>query len=524
MKKIPLLLALLVVALGLYTLSGSSIDGNRMTANVKDAKEEVTEDPKVDPKEEVKEEVKEDPKADPKEEVKEDPKVDPKEEVKEDPKVDPKEEPKEDPKEELLTYKELGAALEACELDPSSKEFSAYIDAKIITQEEADGLWEKFRCGVPEADPEAPKQELLTYEELGAALEACEIDPSTEGFAAYIDAKIITQEEADGLWEKFECGATEELDPKTILATIEGDCIPGLDSEEMKNYLESKVVAQEDIKISWKTGNCDVRVKNREREKEMIASFGEKELTNYLVEKQKAVEGDYVPELIAKYVENWERELVRKRRGEQNTSGAARTRSIAEVKQVPTEKRELAANTESSATTESFATVTARSETPAPVLITRDKPIAIPFSSNSRSGGGGSSNDYRVDEETSEETLEILESISVDSCFSEYIRPRTPFNDVNEVRKWQNFLNDYMGEDLRVTGIYNQATQQAVEDFQVRYSEFVLEPWGLEEPTSFIYKTTRSMANYIIGCPEGEIFLDDLGVNYSHLEQGIKLR
>jgi peptidoglycan hydrolase-like protein with peptidoglycan-binding domain len=78
-----------------------------------------------------------------------------------------------------------------------------------------------------------------------------------------------------------------------------------------------------------------------------------------------------------------------------------------------------------------------------------------------------------------------------------YIHPNRQ-NDVSEVIKLQTFLRDLEGHfDLEVNGVYDAATQQAVYEFQQKYSDRVLTPWGLPLPTRFVYYTTRKMVNEI---------------------------
>ncbi len=78
-----------------------------------------------------------------------------------------------------------------------------------------------------------------------------------------------------------------------------------------------------------------------------------------------------------------------------------------------------------------------------------------------------------------------------------YIHPNRQ-NDSAEVIKLQTFLRDLEGHfDLEVTGVYDQATQQAVDEFQEKYRDKVLRPWGLPLPTRFVYYTTQKMVNEI---------------------------
>ncbi len=88
-------------------------------------------------------------------------------------------------------------------------------------------------------------------------------------------------------------------------------------------------------------------------------------------------------------------------------------------------------------------------------------------------------------------------------------------NDPEEVEKLQTFLNDHMGENLEVTGVYDTETYEAVKRFQVEYWEQVLQPWvphGLptaKTPTGYVYKTTKRWINMIM-CPELGIGMPDL--------------
>lgn len=69
-------------------------------------------------------------------------------------------------------------------------------------------------------------------------------------------------------------------------------------------------------------------------------------------------------------------------------------------------------------------------------------------------------------------------------------------NDPNEVRKLQIFLRDYEGfANLLATGVYDQATFEAVKIFQLRYREAILKPWGIDYPTGYVYITTTLAIN-----------------------------
>lgn len=74
-------------------------------------------------------------------------------------------------------------------------------------------------------------------------------------------------------------------------------------------------------------------------------------------------------------------------------------------------------------------------------------------------------------------------------------------NDIEAVKKLQQFLNEYEGEKLPVTGVYGPLTYQAVIRFQKKHMSDVLGPWGIVEPTGIVYLTTQRLINNIM-CPD----------------------
>jgi len=89
-------------------------------------------------------------------------------------------------------------------------------------------------------------------------------------------------------------------------------------------------------------------------------------------------------------------------------------------------------------------------------------------------------------------------------------------NDPEEVIKLQHFLNEYLGLNLPVDGIYSQDDYDAVVTFQLTYKDEVLQPWvnvGLLEssndPTGYVYRTTQRKINLIV-CPELGLAMPDL--------------
>ncbi len=88
---------------------------------------------------------------------------------------------------------------------------------------------------------------------------------------------------------------------------------------------------------------------------------------------------------------------------------------------------------------------------------------------------------------------------SIDTCEQYLYETIMPGRDNNssEVRKLQEFLNSFEGYNLEVTGVYDEATQKAVGEFQEKYTNEILTPWGLTSKTLNVYYTTRKTINEI---------------------------
>ncbi len=99
------------------------------------------------------------------------------------------------------------------------------------------------------------------------------------------------------------------------------------------------------------------------------------------------------------------------------------------------------------------------------------------------------------------------------SCpaFTQYLKKgaRDGKNGISEVSKVQEFLNRKFGLGLVIDGVFGKRTHRAVSDFQSTYFTNVLSPWGLIGPTGWWYQSTRSYANYLEGCTEGVVRLDN---------------
>ncbi len=88
-----------------------------------------------------------------------------------------------------------------------------------------------------------------------------------------------------------------------------------------------------------------------------------------------------------------------------------------------------------------------------------------------------------------------------DYCTDPYITQNLGFgraNDSGEVTKLQSFLNRVLGLALPVTGFFGPLTQQAVMAFQTTHAAEILAPWGLTNPTGFVYHTTIKKINELV--------------------------
>ncbi|KND47671.1 MAG: putative RTX toxin [Parcubacteria bacterium C7867-006] len=74
-------------------------------------------------------------------------------------------------------------------------------------------------------------------------------------------------------------------------------------------------------------------------------------------------------------------------------------------------------------------------------------------------------------------------------------------NNASQVKKLQEFLNKNMGTSLPITGFYGPMTYGVVKNFQTKYSDDVLKPWGLTSATGLVYLSTVTKINNL-ECPE----------------------
>ena len=72
-------------------------------------------------------------------------------------------------------------------------------------------------------------------------------------------------------------------------------------------------------------------------------------------------------------------------------------------------------------------------------------------------------------------------------------------NDPAQVIKLQAFLKVFEKFDyVTVNGVFDETTLMAVNEFQLRYRSEVLAPWGIDNPTGYVYITTLGKINQIV--------------------------
>ena len=80
------------------------------------------------------------------------------------------------------------------------------------------------------------------------------------------------------------------------------------------------------------------------------------------------------------------------------------------------------------------------------------------------------------------------------ALLTEYMRMGKK-NDPAQVKLLQTFLNTNLGTTVPVTGFFGTMTTSAVDQFQLKYKDIILTPWGLTQPTGYVYKLTEYEIN-----------------------------
>ncbi len=76
-----------------------------------------------------------------------------------------------------------------------------------------------------------------------------------------------------------------------------------------------------------------------------------------------------------------------------------------------------------------------------------------------------------------------------------FMRRQDRINKNADVEKLQKFLNDAVHTNLEITGLFGAETDAAVRKFQSQNADEILSPWGLKNPTGFVYLTTQRWIN-----------------------------
>ncbi|MEK7576492.1 MAG: peptidoglycan-binding domain-containing protein [Patescibacteria group bacterium] len=138
------------------------------------------------------------------------------------------------------------------------------------------------------------------------------------------------------------------------------------------------------------------------------------------------------------------------------------------------------------------------------------EPVTPPPSSGGGggSGNGGNGSPYMISQSIGAPASVVNTGggqVLGESCgmyLTEYIKFGAK-NNPEEVKKLQKFLNKHLGLSLAESGFYDIKTRDAVNQFQLKYSNEVLLPWvshglpSIKIPTGYVFKTTRRWINML---------------------------
>ena len=135
------------------------------------------------------------------------------------------------------------------------------------------------------------------------------------------------------------------------------------------------------------------------------------------------------------------------------------------------------------------------------VVATTTPPVNPPGNGGGGGGGGGGSSRPPTPDSGSTNPGQVLGASTV-SDFCPYLKSYLRIgraNDTFEVIKLQAFLKTFEGYDyVTISGVFDEATLQAVNAFQLKYQSEVLTPWGISAPTGYVYITTLGKINKIL--------------------------
>lgn len=153
--------------------------------------------------------------------------------------------------------------------------------------------------------------------------------------------------------------------------------------------------------------------------------------------------------------------------------------------------------TTTATTTEPVATTTSETATTNPVVA----PVVVPPTSNGgfsgpSFGSGPATGGFSGGITSGTPISTVISSSTLGTCadvFTTYMR-KGKTNNVTEVTRLQRILG------VKQTGFFGTLTQNAVNAFQLKYSDNVLRPWGINYATGYFYKTTQRQMNMLL-CP-----------------------
>ncbi len=92
---------------------------------------------------------------------------------------------------------------------------------------------------------------------------------------------------------------------------------------------------------------------------------------------------------------------------------------------------------------------------------------------------------------------------------------RTQNTNSVEVQRTKVFMTELGFYNGPINTIWDDEIYRSMIDFQETFSATMLKPWGLTKGTGYKYKTTNKFMNEMVGCPIGEILLEN-GVSVSY--------
>lgn len=90
--------------------------------------------------------------------------------------------------------------------------------------------------------------------------------------------------------------------------------------------------------------------------------------------------------------------------------------------------------------------------------------------------------------------------VAQDTCqpyLTTYIKYGQANDPADVLRLQQFFIEHEHASNIRLTGLYDAATRNAVKQFQEQHAGEILSPWGVQAATGYVYYTTQHMINEI---------------------------